>query len=158
MFQLAETSIGPILSAARRQTEDDIKSLLAFEGIHRSLALSEYVQTEAVRAWERSKKPKSKRSASKEKSPAKGAGAGRETDKVSTATEDRDGDRGYLELALKADENMRKLLGIDAPTVQRYVMTTDAKLEEGADALETARGIGAGELARIYRETISASA
>lgn len=152
-YAIAEETVSSIVREQRRQRETDIKNLLAYEGIHRSLALTDYIESEAIRAWERSKKPKTRKSASKEKTTGADTGKGGDKDRVSTATEDRDGDRGYLELALKASEDRRKLLGIDAPTVQRYILTTEA-LPDDAESLKEVKGLSDGELARIYRETI----
>jgi hypothetical protein len=149
---LSVATISRIVLETRKKTEESVKTLSAFEGIHQSIALSDYVLRECMEAWERSKQPKTRKSASQETGGGEKAGLKK---KAGTVIDEQIGDRGYLELALRAQEDKRKLLGIDAPTVQRYIMTSNAAETEAAtDELQKEKELTPGDLARIYREEI----
>lgn len=151
---LAVQTVSRIVQETRKKMEESVKALSAYEGIHQSIALSDYVLRECMEAWERSKQPKTRKSASQETPTGKDS-AGKK--KAGTVVEEQTGDRGYLELALRAQEDKRKLLGIDAPTVQRYIMTSNAAETEAAtDELQKEKELTPGDLARIYREQVSA--
>lgn len=102
---------------------------------HESIAFNNTVKREAIDEWQRSKEDEERRQLSK----TEAAGGEKDATTRTAITKVRSlGDGKYLEIALKADENLRKLLGADSPT--KFTMSLEAldKLsDEELDAIES---------------------
>lgn len=70
-----------------------------------------YIADEAMQAWESSKAPSKSASKTSKKRTSGGAG----DDETRVETKERDGNPAYFTAAMKALEDIRKLLGLDAP-------------------------------------------
>lgn len=141
----------------RKRSEAEVKALMAIEGVHKSLAIQDYVILESQRAWERSKEAIKTKSSSIERTPVTKLKDGKdgisiEKQKAGTKEVDNIGDKGFLNLMLEAVRDQRTLLGLDQPTVKRVVLASGAGEEIDAQALER---FDPGELRELYREAIS---
>ncbi len=75
----------------------------------------EFVWTEAVLAWERSKAARESRTASRTSGAGNGEAAAADVSKTSLTTTNQHGDPQYLRTALEAEEKLAKLFGLNAP-------------------------------------------
>ncbi len=102
---------------------------------HESIQLNSTVKREALEEWIRSKEDEERRQLSK----TEAAGGEKDATTRTAITKVRSlGDGKYLEIALKADENLRKLLGADSPTkFTLSVSELDKLSDDELDAIES---------------------
>lgn len=79
-----------------------------------------YIADEAIQAWHRSKDPQ-KQVGKRTVTPGGILGKGKAAEEMSISTVDQDGNAKYLDTARAALEDMRKLLGLDAPIRAEHV-------------------------------------
>src|SRR3972149_847519 len=90
------------------------------------------VADEAMQAWERSK---DSRKGVVKKSSA-GTSFRKGGDEVTTTVQDQDGDPRYLETAMKALADIRKILGLDSPEKYEKILNPETEARELLDDAE----------------------
>lgn len=139
-LNLERSTVSKILGRVSKRYNDHIIEAMAEERATQVARLNLIVD-ESMRAWERSKTPTKK--ARKQHT---GTAVGTGTELVETRLEDRDGDPRYLDTAMKAMADIRRILGLDAPLKSLAVdlkTLTDAQLDRlaaGADIVDVLSG------------------
>lgn len=152
-----ERQVRNYLKAARERMTLQLIKLEGEAGVHRQFALLNHVITESVEAWEKSKAVKTTKTGTVEKGGMKrGAEKVGDLELVKTKTgskaEDQIGDPAFLDRILKASAELRLLLGLDAPAIQRVLVAESPSTEKLDD--ESLRTLSAQELLEKYRATI----
>lgn len=145
-LNLERSTVSKILNRVSKRYNDHIIEAMAEERATQVARLNLIVD-ESMRAWERSKA--AKKLARKQQTGSSGSGTGspvRSSEVVETRLEDRDGDPRYLDTAMKAMADIRRILGLDAPLKSLAVdlkTLTDAQLDRlaaGADIVDVLSG------------------
>src|SRR4051794_24543124 len=114
-LEVDQATVSRLLLRASRARLGDMRELIDIQ-IGEQYDRLNYIYTESVRAWEASKEP-SKLVAKRMSRIAGGAADdGPRDEDIMTRVQDQDGNTRYLETAMKALADLRKLLGIDAPS------------------------------------------
>lgn len=144
-----------LIALGKERARADLRNMEGRAGIIKQFMTLEYALDEAIAAFERSKQPEvvSKAQTTRERDGAGIDGPGAKTKTMSSKqTKVKNGDPQYLHLILKASEQQRQLLGLDAATVQRLLMGSDpgANAEDDDDI----RSIPTDQLLARYRKAV----
>jgi predicted transcriptional regulator len=110
-----QATVSRLLARAARARLEDKRQLIETQ-IAEQFDRLDHIFAEAMRAWEASKEP-TKLVAKRMSRAADSSSDERPRDEdITTRVEDQDGNTRYLDTAMKALGDLRKLLGIDAPS------------------------------------------
>ena len=145
------------ITSARERAVTELRKQEGRAGVMRQFMVLNYVLDQSLDAWERSKKAEIKKSAQVEKMGLKrgkeevGDGLAQVKQKTGQVETERIGDSVYLDKIIKASAELRALLGLDAPTVKRLLLSDDPLAKVNDEDLRT---LSPDELLRRYRLTI----
>jgi DNA-binding CsgD family transcriptional regulator len=145
------------ITSARERAVAELRTQEGRAGVMRQFMVLNHVLDEALDAWERSKATQVEKTGHVEKTGLRKGGkdvdGGLATVKQRTGQKetDRIGDAVYLDKILKASAELRGLLGLDAPTIKRLLLSEDPLAKVNDEDLRT---LSPEELLRRYRLTI----
>lgn len=153
---IAPRTVREYVARAKERQIDELKRLDGKAGVLRQFSVLNYVLEETLDAWDRSKRTKKTKTAgveTKDITVGEGGALGATETKKRTAQREEDiiGDVQYLDRALKASEQIRGLLGLDAPEVKRLLIADDPVTKDLS--YEDIRNLPTEELLRRYRAT-----
>lgn len=157
VFGVSARQVRTYIKAARERALEELRKQEGRAGVMRQFVVLNYVLDESLDAWERSKKAEVTKTAQVEKMGLKrgkediGEGLSQVKQKTGQKETERIGDPVYLDKVLKASAELRSLLGLDAPTVKRLLLSEDPLAKVNDEDLRT---LPPDELLRRYRLTV----
>lgn len=159
-FGVSDRHARRYIEAGKERAIRELRELNGRAGVMRQFTILNHVLDEALDAWEKSKAKQITRTANMKKT---GLQKGSDALDGVTAVEQRTGqkeveqvgDPAWLDRALKASAEIRLLLGLDAPTVKRLLLSEDPIARVNDADLHT---LPADELLRLYRSEIGLGA
>lgn len=123
LFGVSARQIRTYLAQAKERQVNELRKLEGKAGVLRQFGVLNHILDESLQAYEKSKLPKKSKTAMAQKY----GGEGKENVLTRTSQNEIEsiGDIAYLDRALKASEQIRNLLGMDAPAVKRILVAED---------------------------------
>jgi transposase len=148
-FGVSDRMARKYIAAGREQAAEELRRLEGSAGVAHRYEVLRTIEEESLAAWERSKRERKVRTAGVES-----AGAGELEGVVRKRSvqrvEEMIGDPAFLNTALRANAEIRALIGLDAPTVKRLLVGTDPATAGDDDYAD----LPTEELLRRYREAV----
>lgn len=161
LFNVTDRMARTYVARGRDAAIEELIRLKGTDGVIKQYAVLNHILDEYLAAWQRSKEKHIKKSANVKKLGVAGgsidpSGLNVVEQKSGQTEEERIGNPEYLAGALRAASEIRALLGLDAPTVSRLIISADPNAAlEGSDNYDSLANLSSQKLQELYRKKVT---